>query len=72
MTAFLYFNILLSMAICYMSVIYVTTTSMMYQPQEEKQIIVLLGCNNQEIQNQRIQSLFEYIESTTVPFTLYL
>lgn len=61
------------MAICYMSVLYVTTTSMMPQPQkEEKQIIVLLGCNNQEIQNQRIQSLFDYIESTTTPFTLYL
>ena len=71
MTAFLYFNILLSMVICYMSVLYVTTTSMMYQPQE-KQIIVLLGCNNQEIQNQRIQSLFDYIDSTTAPFTLYL
>jgi len=55
-----------------MSVLYVTTTSMMYEPPKEKQIIVLLGCNNQEIQNQRIQSLFDYIESTTTPFTVYL
>jgi len=39
---------------------------------QPKQIIVLLGCSNSQIQNQRIQSVLNYINSTTEPVTLYL
>lgn len=42
------------------------------QEQEQNQVIVLLGCSNSQIQNQRIQSVLNYINSTTKPVTLYL
>ena len=40
--------------------------------QEPNQVIVLLGCSNSQIQNQRIQSVLNYINSNTTPVTLYL
>lgn len=36
------------------------------------QIILVLGCSNTNIQNQRINTLFEYIEKTNQPVILYL
>ncbi len=36
------------------------------------QIILVLGCSNPNIQNQRIESLFEYINNQNQPVILYL
>jgi uncharacterized SAM-binding protein YcdF (DUF218 family) len=36
------------------------------------QIILVLGCSNVNIQNQRIESLFEYINNQNQPVILYL
>jgi uncharacterized SAM-binding protein YcdF (DUF218 family) len=36
------------------------------------EVIVLLGCSTPYLQNQRVQSVLTYIETTTHPITLYL
>lgn len=36
------------------------------------ELIVLLGCSTPYLQNQRVQSVLSYIETTTNPVTLYL
>ena len=36
------------------------------------ELIVLLGCSMPYLQNQRVQSVLSYIETTSKPITLYL
>lgn len=36
------------------------------------QIILVLGCSNTNIQNQRLNTLYQYIDNTNLPIILYL
>lgn len=40
--------------------------------QLNNEVIVLLGCENPRLQDQRVNSVLTYIETTTHPVTLYL
>tara|TARA_B110000503_G_C7087575_1_gene388017 strand:+ start:419 stop:901 length:483 start_codon:yes stop_codon:yes gene_type:complete len=40
--------------------------------QPNAHLIVLLGCENPQLQDQRIQTVLDYIESTSNPIILYL
>jgi len=57
-------------------IIFVLSLSIILQYYKEdisdENIMLVLGCSNSYIQEQRIQSLFEYIENTNKPTVLYL
>ena len=57
---------------CLTALLHVLFQNVHKQEQEQNQVIVLLGCSNSQIQNQRIQSVLNYINSNTAPVTLYL
>ena len=54
-------------------IIYYAINNYLHPPRNEvRHVILLLGCANPIIQNQRIQSVIAYINSNSDPVTLYL
>ena len=65
MMIFVKSNILLPFILCFLIKIWIIS-------HKNTQIIVLLGSNNPQIQNQRVKTVLNYIDLTTEPVILYL
>jgi hypothetical protein len=64
------FRILSNLIICYIILCYMVGV-MLIGPEKTK-IIVVLGCDNSQIQDQRVQSVIHYIDSSPDKVVLYL
>ena len=54
------------------SIIFKNNDNQIIFKNNDNQIILVLGCSNKHIQNQRIETLLEYLKTTNQPVILYL
>jgi len=66
----MYVHWLFNLVLCYIVICYITNEVL--NGQHNGQLIVLLGCDNPRLQDQRIQTVLNYIDSTPNPITLFL
>ena len=68
----MFINLLVDAVLCYI-LLYSMSNIVLYPIVHlNNEVIVLLGCENPRLQDQRINSVLTYIETTTSPVTLYL
>ena len=58
--------------VCYILLYSMSNVALYHVVHLNNEVIVLLGCSTPYLQNQRVNSVLTYIETTTNPVTLYL
>jgi uncharacterized SAM-binding protein YcdF (DUF218 family) len=68
----MFINLLFDAVLCYILLYSMSNVVLYPVVQLNNEVIVLLGCSTPYLQNQRVNSVLTYIETTTSPVTLYL
>ena len=68
----MFINLLFDAVLCYILLYSLSNVVLYPVVQLNNEVIVLLGCSTPYLQNQRVNSVLTYIETTTSPVTLYL